>query len=32
MQLPKEPTPREIDYAVDHLIDIVQQAAQESTP
>jgi hypothetical protein len=24
MQLPKEPTPREIDYAVDYLIDIVQ--------
>lgn len=32
MQLLKEPTPREIDYAADHLIDIVQQAAQESTP
>jgi hypothetical protein len=32
MQLPKEPSPRGIDYAVDYLIDIVQQAAQESTP
>lgn len=32
MQLPKDPIPREIDYAVDHLIDIIQQAAQESTP
>jgi hypothetical protein len=32
MQLPKEPTPHEIDYAVDHLLGIVQQAAQASTP
>jgi hypothetical protein len=32
IRLPREPTPREIDYAVDHLLDIVQQAAQESTP
>jgi hypothetical protein len=27
MRLPKEPTPREIDYTIDHLIDIIQQAA-----
>jgi hypothetical protein len=27
-----EPSPCEIDYAVSHLIDIIQQAAQESTP
>jgi hypothetical protein len=32
MQLPREPTPSEIEYAVNHLLDIVQQAAQESTP
>jgi hypothetical protein len=27
MRLPEEPTPREIDYAVNYLLDIVQQAA-----
>jgi hypothetical protein len=32
MRLPEEPTPRKIDYAVNHLLDIVQQAAQASTP
>ena len=32
MRLPEEPAPREIEYAVDHLLDIVQRAAQESTP
>jgi hypothetical protein len=32
MRLPEEPTLREIDYAVNYLLDIVQQAAQASIP
>ena len=32
IRLPEEPTPREIDYAINYLLDIVQRAAQESTP
>jgi hypothetical protein len=32
MRLLEEPTLQEIEYAVEYLLDIVQRAAQESTP
>lgn len=32
MRLPETPSPSDIDNAVNHLLDIVQRAAQESTP